>query len=190
MADQKLERSQSTYGILAILSEGPRSGYEIKKMLSEGEMFYWKESYGNIYPILRKLNEDGLVKLINADYKKKRRIYYELNEAGWNEFLEWLRKPPVLSRFRVELLMKLRFGERAGIDTMKSHIEHYRNVNLEEIEECNAMIEDIKAHGNGLTNEIRLLTVTYLIRFKQAILDWCDESLEVLDGVERKRKNG
>jgi PadR family transcriptional regulator AphA len=186
----RLERSQSTYGILAMLSEGLRSGYEIKKMLSQGEMFYWKESYGNIYPILRKLTEDSLVRQIAADHKKKKRIYYELTETGWEELLEWLRKPPELGRFRVELLMKLRFGERAGIDTMKSHIEHYRKVNQEEIEECDAILEEMKVLGSGLTDEVRTLTVTYLTRFKQAILGWCDESLEVLDFLEQKEKSG
>jgi DNA-binding PadR family transcriptional regulator len=176
----KPERTQSTYGILAMLSEGPRSGYEIKKVLSEGEMFYWKESYGNIYPILRRLTDDRLVRQIDADHKKKRRIYYELTDEGRQVFKDWLRIPPQLSRFRVELLMKLRFGEMAGIDNMISHIEHYRKVNIEEIDECDAILEGLEKEADDTIRDVRALTVKYLRCFKEAILGWCDESLELL----------
>ena len=190
MTSQKPERTQSTYGILAMLSEGPRSGYEIKKILSEGEMFYWKESYGNIYPILRRLTDDGLVKQIDADNKRKRRIYYELTATGWNELLEWLGRPPILSRFRVELLMKLRFGHRAGIETMKSHIRYYRDINVQEIEECDSILEEMKSEDSGMPGEVRALTVSYLKHFKQAILCWCDESMDVLESHGSERKSG
>ena len=90
--------SQSTYGILAILSEGAKSGYEIKKFLSANEVFYWRESYGNIYPILKRLKASGLVRQIDADVKKKRRIYYEITDEGKKELARWLTTPPALSR--------------------------------------------------------------------------------------------
>ncbi len=168
-----------------MLSEGQKSGYEIKKLLSEGEMFFWKESYGNIYPILRKLTEDKLVHAIDADIKKKRRIYYELTDRGRQELLEWLITPPVLGRFRVELLMKLRFGEVAGIGVMRSHIEHYRKINLAEITECENILGELNGNRGSLTDEARYLTITYLMDFKRAIIEWCEESIKRLDKWER-----
>ena len=173
--------SQSTYGILAILSEGAKSGYEIKKFLSEQELFYWRESFGNIYPILKKLKAQGLVRQIDADIKKKRRIYYEITEDGHAELRRWLTTPPALTRFRVELLMKLRFGEISGVDNMISNIEHYRKLNIAEIDECRELIESLKENGEGITDEIRAITALYLLRFKQAMNDWCTESIEILD---------
>jgi DNA-binding PadR family transcriptional regulator len=190
VALEKTERTQSTYGILAMLSEGPRSGYEIKKILSEGEMFYWKESYGNIYPILRTLTDEGLVRPIRDDSSRKGRICYELTDRGWDELLTWLEKPPLLSRFRVEILMKLRFGSRAGIDNMMSHISHYRDINVLEIRECDEMLDALRAEDDGLPREVRALTVTYLRNFKEAILGWCDESLAVLDSYRSGGGNG
>jgi len=168
-----------------MLSEGQKSGYEIKKLLSEGEMFFWKESYGNIYPILRKLTEDNLVRSIDADIKKKRRIYYELTNAGRKELLEWLMTPPVLGRFRVELLMKLRFGETAGIGVMKSHIDHYKRINIAEIAECEDIIGELNNIGDSLTDEARRLTITYMLGFKRAIVEWCGESIKRLEEWER-----
>ncbi len=173
--------SQSTFGILAILNDGAKSGYEIMKFLTSPEVFYWRESYGNIYPILKKLNTGGFVRQINADVKKKRRIYYEITDKGRSKLSGWLTTPPILSRFRVEMLMKLRFGEIAGIDNMKTNIEHYKKLNEAEIEECRALIETMEEGDNSLTNSLRELTVLYFLHFKQAMNDWCTESLSILD---------
>ncbi|MEN8208208.1 MAG: PadR family transcriptional regulator [Candidatus Fermentibacteria bacterium] len=172
--------SQSTYGILAILSEGAKSGYEIKKFLSGEEVFYWRESFGNIYPILKKLKAQGLVRQFNADIKKKRRIYYEITEAGDAELRRWLTTPPTLTRFRVEVLMKLRFGKPSGIENMISNIEHYRNLNISEIDECHELIEKLQDNREDLTDDVRVIAALYLLRFKQAINDWCSESIEIL----------
>lgn len=181
--------SQSTYGILAILSEGAKSGYEIKKFLSANEVFYWRESYGNIYPILKRLKSSGLVRQIDADVKKKRRIYYEITDEGKKELAGWLTTPPTLSRFRVEILMKLRFGEISGIENMKKNIEHYRKLNFEEINECREAIRSLeKDDDTSLLDELRVLTILYLLRFKEANEVWCTESIQILD--QWMEKNG
>jgi len=174
--------SQSTYGILAILSEGAKSGYEIKKFLSSPEVFYWRESYGNIYPILRRMKTRGFVRQIDADVKKKRRIYYEITDEGRKELTRWLTTPPALTRFRVEILMKLRFGELAGIENMKANIEHYRTLNSEDEEECRELIRSLKQDDDiSIKDEIRVLTALFLLRFKEAMDDWCTESIDMLD---------
>ena len=183
--------SQSTYGILAILSEGARSGYEIKKFLSSPEVFYWRESYGNIYPILRRLKANGLVRQIDADVKRKRRIYYELTDEGKDELTRWLTEPPELSRFRVELLMKLRFGEMSGIDTMKANIEHYGKLNSLEIDECRQIIDELERSGDkSLQTLIRIITTGYLLRFKKSCAEWCTESIEMLDEWSGEDRSG
>ncbi len=173
--------SQSTYGILAILSEGSKTGYDIKKFLSSKEVFYWSESYGNIYPILRSLKDRGFVRQIDADIKRKRRIFYEITDEGCKELLNWILTPPDLTRFRVELLMKLRFGEIAGIDVMKSHIEHYRKLSIPEIDECNELIDSLNKQDMSIKNTVRSITALYFLHFKQAINNWCAESIETLD---------
>lgn len=173
--------SQSTYGILAILSEGSKTGYDIKKFLSAPEVFYWRESYGNIYPILRSLKDYGFVLQIDSDIKKKRRIFYEITDEGRKELLNWIVTPPDLTRFRVELLMKLRFGEIAGIDIMKSHIEHYRKLAIAEIDECNELIDSLNEPDMSFKNTVRSITALYMVHFKEAMNNWCTESIETLD---------
>lgn len=178
--------SQSTYGILAILSEGSKTGYDIKKFLSSPEVFYWRESYGNIYPILRNLKDCGFVRQIDADIKKKRRILYEITDEGRKELLNWILTPPDLTRFRIELLMKLRFGEIAGIDIMKSHIKHYRKLSIADIDECNELIDSLNKPDMSIKNTVRSITSLYMVHFKEAINNWCTESIKTLERWKKK----
>jgi len=70
--------------VLSILSERESYGYEIirrVKDLSGGQM-QWKE--GMLYPVLHRLEEQGLVssEWRTADSGRKRRYYY-LKDEGW-----------------------------------------------------------------------------------------------------------
>src|SRR5713101_9932570 len=54
------KENKSRYAILGILSQGPMSGYAIKKFIEASISNFWNESYGQIYPILKQLSEEGL----------------------------------------------------------------------------------------------------------------------------------
>ena len=47
--------------VLGLLASGPRSGYDIKTTVDRSTRFFWAASYGQIYPELRRLENDGLV---------------------------------------------------------------------------------------------------------------------------------
>src|SRR2546423_9274663 len=47
--------------VLGLLSLGPRSGYDIKTVVDRSTRFFWAASYGQIYPELRRLEEEGLI---------------------------------------------------------------------------------------------------------------------------------
>ena len=95
MAMTPNEYPQSYYGILAILTLGPQTGYDIRKELEHPEVFYWKESYGNIYPMLRNLEKDGLIDRRESQVKKKKKMIYQLNEAGLRTLNRWLEEPAI-----------------------------------------------------------------------------------------------
>ncbi len=180
MKDKELKYTQSIYGILAILSMGPQSGYEIRKALDQPEMYYWRESYGNIYPMLKKLYQDGLIDKVDSYVKKKKRLIYNLNSNGWAEFQKWLEKPADLNRFRVELLMKLRFGASSSVENMISLITHYRNESFDQLNEAEKLLEDFDSLENTLVNDLRKITINLFTERKKSTLVWCDDSEEIL----------
>ena len=180
MQDKELKYTQSIYGLLAILSMGPQSGYEIRKALDQPEMFYWRESYGNIYPMLKKLYQDGLIDRVDSYVKKKKRLIYNLNSNGWTEFQKWLEKPADLNRFRVELLMKLRFGASSSVENMISLIRNYRQQSFEQLDEAEKLLDDFGSLEKTLINDLRKITLNLFIERKKSTLTWCDDSEETL----------
>ncbi|MCK7479112.1 MAG: PadR family transcriptional regulator [Candidatus Moduliflexus flocculans] len=53
--------NNTKYVILGLLTEAPLSGYEIKKLVDIRFRFFWSESYGQIYPELKRLTAMGLI---------------------------------------------------------------------------------------------------------------------------------
>lgn len=92
---------------LAILYFGDATGYEIRKLSTEGKYSYFVEaSYGAIYPALAKLEKDGLVtcRIETVEGKPSRKVY-SITEAGREEFKDSLRDVPKPDLFRSEFLL-------------------------------------------------------------------------------------
>lgn len=92
---------------LAILYFGDATGYEIRKLSTEGKYSYFVEaSYGAIYPALAKLEKDGLVtcRIEAVDGKPSRKVY-SITERGRDEFKTSLHENPKPDLFRSEFLL-------------------------------------------------------------------------------------
>ena len=176
--------TQSVYGLLAVLSTGPKSGYDIRKRLEAPEMFFWKESYGNIYPMLKLLLKDGLVEQTESFVKTKKRLIYTINEKGLKELNVWLEKPSSLTRYRFELLMKLRFGTNLGIMNLLNQLDHYCTANIQQLGEAESIRAIIQSFDDSLDKEIREIIIELFIQRKKTTIDWCNNSMATL----KKRK--
>jgi PadR family transcriptional regulator PadR len=81
--DKDLVAASSTPLVLAILKEGESYGYAIIKRVGElsGGELEWTD--GMLYPLLHRLERNGLVKAVWGQSETgRRRKYYRLTEAG------------------------------------------------------------------------------------------------------------
>ncbi|MCP4659047.1 MAG: PadR family transcriptional regulator [bacterium] len=80
---QNLTRSCNEALILAVLSTGPRHGYQLALEIEERSGGEFRFNHGTLYPILHKLEKDGL---ITGDWQqeaaKRKRKSYALTKAG------------------------------------------------------------------------------------------------------------
>jgi DNA-binding PadR family transcriptional regulator len=97
--------------ILGLLKFEPRTGYDIKRVTDLSTRFFWRASYGQIYPELRALERDGLVTARDEPYGRRRRRVYELTPAGELALSEWLSGSDDTFDVRDEGLLRLFFGE-------------------------------------------------------------------------------
>lgn len=87
--------------ILACLTEGPRHGYQIALDIEEKGGGFFRFNHGTLYPILHKLEKEGLIKgKWSTEGPSRKRKSYELTAKGrryageqraaWREFIEHL----------------------------------------------------------------------------------------------------
>jgi len=58
----RARRGDVRAGILALLAEAPRNGYQIMQELGERSRGMWRPSPGSVYPALQQLQDEGLVR--------------------------------------------------------------------------------------------------------------------------------
>ncbi len=97
--------------ILGLLKFQPRTGYDVKRVTDYSTRFFWRASYGQIYPELRGLEEAGLVRGSEQPHGRRRRKVYELTPRGEQELTAWLSGEGEVYELRDEGLLRLFFGE-------------------------------------------------------------------------------
>ncbi len=60
-ADPQPELNPTGRVILGMLAQGQRTGYDIKQFVDKSTRHFWAASYGQIYPELKRLEDQGLV---------------------------------------------------------------------------------------------------------------------------------
>lgn len=80
---QSLSRSCNEVLILSALSSGPHHGYQLALELEQKSAAAFRFKHGTLYPILHKLEKEGL---ISGDWleeaSKRKRKSYRLTDAG------------------------------------------------------------------------------------------------------------
>lgn len=168
------------------------SGYDIRQVISQSIGYFWSESYGQIYPGLKRLEAAGLVSK-KTERKKGTpdRNVYSLTADGRQRLREWLKLPVAKVVPRNELLLKLFFGAHVSTSVSREHAQAY-------LEQCQ---EDLRVYG-ALAKGLRkkgipdsqlpycLMTLNMGRHRSTAMVKWCRETLAELDKIERKEKGG
>jgi len=83
------------YAILGLLHYRDMHGYKIKKHIEQNFGHMWSINYGQIYPALKKLEQDGLVSVAKVIQKgRPSKKLYSITPDGKNAFRSWLDSNP------------------------------------------------------------------------------------------------
>ena len=95
------------HALLALLSEGPKYGLQLREEFEAGTGEVWPLNIGQVYTTLQRLERDGLAESDGSDAGGPQRRF-RITQAGREELAGWLRTPPDLtSPPRDELVMKI-----------------------------------------------------------------------------------
>jgi DNA-binding PadR family transcriptional regulator len=95
------------HALLALLSEGPKYGLQLRDEFEAGTGEVWPLNVGQVYTTLQRLERDGLAESDGSDPDGPQRRF-RITQAGREELAVWLRTPPdMTSPPRDELVMKI-----------------------------------------------------------------------------------
>ena len=182
-----MKNSRTAYVILGGLSiQSNLTGYELHKAIEENFGSFWGESYGQIYPTLKRLVAEGLIEACKpASAPRKRRQEYALTDAGRACLREWLALPFQNDPPRNEFMLKLFFGRQAAPGVSLAHVRELNERNrrmLATLEAIESMAR--KDQSQNPNKPYWMLTLGLGMALTRAALDWGESALEQLSAME------
>jgi DNA-binding PadR family transcriptional regulator len=177
--------------LLGLLAIEPMSGYDLGLTIRESVGHFWNESYGQIYPNLRKLADGGFVSCKTQRQKgKPNRRIYSITQKGRERLTKWLAVPPQPEIPRNELLLKLFFGEQVPATILIAFVERMakeRRAMLELLERTERELIDKNQHYPGAP--YWKMAAHFGQMEMRAHLRWTQETLVELNKISRKQRS-
>jgi DNA-binding PadR family transcriptional regulator len=157
------------HALLALLSEGPKYGLQLKQEFESTTGDVWPLNVGQVYTTLQRLERDGLVESDAADGDGAHNSF-RITAEGEAELATWLRTPPDLtSPPRDELVIKVLAALRVpGVD-VHDVIQLHRRYLVELMQQWTRLKEDEAEFDLGLA----LVVDAELFRL-DAVVRWLD----------------
>jgi DNA-binding PadR family transcriptional regulator len=157
------------HALLALLTAGPKYGFQLAQEFSAGTGELWPLNTGQVYSTLQRLERDALVESDEAADGGPQNTYH-LTDAGRAELEAWLHTPPdTSSPPRDELVIKVLVSLRIpGVD-VSGLVQTYRRHVIEAMHEYTRLKEDAAEDDIGL-----LLVADAEIYRLDSVVRWLD----------------
>lgn len=160
------------YGILVLLSEGPKHGYQLKQEFEELSGGQWTVNVGQVYTTLRRLESGGAVEEIERNGE---RVIYGLTELGARERDEWFRTPlSAAESSRDELALKVLAAVATGLVDVAEVIRVQRGASMAALQR--ATLERVNV-DEDLAAILHLDRISFQIEAELRWLDHVEERL-------------
>ena len=159
------------HALLALLSEGPKYGLQLREEFEARTGEVWPLNVGQVYTTLQRLERDGLVESDDAGPDGRERTpqkAFRITARGQTELAGWLRTPPDLSAPpRDELVMKVLVAMRVPGTDVHDVIQVHRRYLVELMQQW-TRIKEAEAEsdlGLALVVDAELFRLDSVIRW-------------------------
>jgi DNA-binding PadR family transcriptional regulator len=169
------------YMIMGLLSCAPMTGYDIKKWADECLKYLLMDmSYGQIYPILNRLEQDGLATVVlGTTGKRPGSKTYRLTEKGQGEIRAWVRSPDTKE---YDILLKMCFGSLIPKEEIIRKLEAYRKKREGELAIMGQHMSEAGDETIFGANAPYMLLITMLgLDYFKEEVSWCDQAIAMLE---------
>jgi DNA-binding PadR family transcriptional regulator len=179
--NERVAPAQTELAILGALSVEPMTGYELRNNIQEVLGHFWSESYGQIYPTLARLGEEGLVKSAGDSSGKT----HTITKAGVTRLRHLLRQPIKDRPPRSSMMLRLFFGRHLGIDECSAIVADARQNATDMLAKLAVIREELEANPTKDTPYF-LLTIELGEQQALAMQRWADASVRRLRTMSEK----
>ncbi|GAA4228592.1 helix-turn-helix transcriptional regulator [Actinomadura meridiana] len=161
------------HGLLALLSQGPRYGYQLRAEFEASTGATWPLNIGQVYSTLSRLERDDLVTRVGAD--DEGRFVYRITPAGEADVLRWFGTPIARTdRPRDELAIKLALAVTTpGVD-VAGVVQAQRAATLRALQDLTRLKADAPAAPDGPEDLAWRLVLESMIFQAEAEVRWLD----------------
>ncbi len=168
--------------VLLGLLRSPATGYDLRRTFETGAAHYWAAELSQIYPALKKLEADGLVRSEDAPSTRgpRRRLYHR-TPAGREALIAWVSSGPVVGTQRLAYVAQIEFAHEVGdlrvtadlVADLRAEFQPLHDLLESAAQELSDDVDDADFHS--------LLAIRLGVRTLAARLAWCDEAEALLD---------
>ncbi|MER7001498.1 PadR family transcriptional regulator [Dactylosporangium sp. NPDC000555] len=164
-----MRRGAVHWGLLALFSDGPKYGYQLRTELDTRTGGMWTLNVGQVYTTLERLHRDGLVDTVGQN--DEGRTMYAMTEHGQAALAEWFATPVTgAERSRSELAMKL------AIAVTTPHADVTGIVQAQRVESMRQMRDytDLRRRADPEKEPAWMLMLDHLMFALESELRWLD----------------
>lgn len=167
---------QPAYLILGMLRLGAGTGYEIKRRVEVSTRYFSTISQVQIYPLLKELEQAGLLRGQADNRGGRRRRLYDVTSEGEAALVEWIeREEPLDLELRDVGLLKVFFADAVDRPQALELVRRLRH-------RSERILEDLQQRSEGGASELDdagarfpLLTLGFGKKMHEAWIEHCRE---------------
>lgn len=181
--------NKTIFVILGLLNQKPLTGYEIKKRIDNELKYFWDTSFGQIYPTLSTLEQNGWVsKSVEHNGQRVERIIYTITQKGRDKLKAWLILPPDVPFIKYEILLKLYFGSLIDVQENIANIVDFKQTFEDQLPTLDLFESELDQIKDQNPDHLHyLLTVLFGKKIYKAYVEWSEEAIGLLSEYQDKK---
>jgi DNA-binding PadR family transcriptional regulator len=111
------------FALLALLSSGAMTGYDVSKHFSQSVAHVWHAPDSQIYPELRRMSVEGLLEVETVKWGARgEKKEYHVTDAGFEALRAWVNTPIEVRRQRDPAFLKAAYLEWADAESVREEM--------------------------------------------------------------------
>ena len=168
------EPTSTSYAVLGLLAEKPRTAYELARQVARGLRYVWPRAEGRIYDEPRLLASYGLATARREYTGRRPRTVYSITPEGRRALRNWVAGPGAGPVLEYETLLKVAFAAHGTKADLLGHLDAIGRQAADRLATGRARAEEYANARVPLPEHLAVngLMWSFLWQFYSAIEDW------------------